>query len=312
MSDLKADETRTIVRDHYANVATKGGSCAPGCCDALNAAAGLGYTSADAAAAPDGADLGLGCGNPTAIASLRTGETVLDLGSGGGFDCFIAAKQVGPTGRVIGVDMTPEMVSRARANAAKVNATNVEFRLGEIEHLPVPDASVDAIVSNCVVNLSPEKSNVFREAFRVLKPGGRIALSDIVAIAPLPEAIRSQAAALAGCISGAAHIDDVRAMLVEAGFAKIRVEPLPHSAKIVGSWVPGIERYIASATIEATRPALVMNDGDMRGTRSGDDARGAMAANVARGAMTADGARGAMTASDEPAAATCCKPGCCS
>ena len=290
MSDLKADETRTIVRDHYAKVATKGASCAPGCCDGLNAAAGLGYTNADAAAAPEGADLGLGCGNPTAIASLQAGETVLDLGSGGGFDCFIAAKQVGPTGRVIGVDMTPEMVSRARANAAKVNATNVEFRLGEIEHLPVADASVDAIVSNCVVNLSPEKSNVFREAFRVLKPGGRIALSDVVAIAPLPPAIKQQAAALAGCIAGAANIDDVRAMLVEAGFAKVRVEPLPHSAKIVGAWVPGIEKYIASATIEATRPALVMTD---------DDARVAMT----------DGQRAAATGDER---VPCCNPGCCS
>lgn len=258
---MKAEETRNIVREHYAKVATKGGGCAPGCCDALMASSALGYSRDDSAAAPDGADLGLGCGNPTAIASLRTGEIVLDLGAGGGFDCFIAAKQVGPTGRVIGVDMTAEMVSRARENAAKVNATNVEFRLGEIEHLPVADGSVDAIVSNCVVNLSPEKANVFREAFRVLKPGGRIALSDIVAIAPLPDDIKGQAAALAGCIAGAAHIDDVRRMLVEAGFAKIRVEPLPHSAAIVGSWVPGIEKFVASASIEATRPALVEASG---------------------------------------------------
>jgi SAM-dependent methyltransferase len=254
MTDIKADETRTIVRDHYASVATKGGGCAPGCCDALTASTPLGYSSEDAAAAPDGADLGLGCGNPTAIASLRTGETVLDLGSGGGFDCFIAAKQVGPTGKVIGVDMTPEMISRARANAAKIEAKNVEFRLGEIEHLPVPDQSVDAIVSNCVVNLSPEKSNVFHEAFRVLKPGGRIALSDIVAIAPIPEAIQREALALAGCIAGAAPIEDVRRMLNEAGFTNVRVEPLPHSAAIVSAWLPGIEKFVASATIEATRP----------------------------------------------------------
>jgi SAM-dependent methyltransferase len=256
MTDLKADETRTIVRDHYAKVATSGGGCGPGCCDMLTtkASAALGYTSTEAAAAPEGADLGLGCGNPTAIASLREGETVLDLGSGGGFDCFIAAKQVGPTGHVIGVDMTPEMVSRARTNAAKVSATNVEFRLGEIEHLPVADASVDAIVSNCVVNLSPEKPTVFSEAFRVLKPGGRIALSDIVAIGPIPEPLRAQAAALAGCIAGAAPIEDVRAMLVAAGFVNVRVEPLPHSAQIVGAWVPGIEKFVASATIEAERP----------------------------------------------------------
>jgi arsenite methyltransferase len=252
---MKAEETRTIVREHYAKVAATGSGCAPGCCETLSAASALGYTSDDAAAAPEGADLGLGCGNPTAIASLRTGETVLDLGSGGGFDCFIAAKQVGPTGRVIGVDMTAEMITRARANAEKVKAANVEFRLGEIEHLPVADGSVDAILSNCVVNLSPEKSNVFREAFRVLKPGGRIALSDIVAIAPIPEPLREQAAALAGCIAGAAPIEDVRRMLVEAGFAKVKVEPVPQSAAIVGSWLPGIEKFVASVTIEATRPA---------------------------------------------------------
>jgi SAM-dependent methyltransferase len=250
---MKADETRTIVRTHYANVATNRTSgCAPGCCDTLTS---LGYSAEDNAAAPEGADLGLGCGNPTAIASLRAGETVLDLGSGGGFDCFIAAKQVGPTGHVIGVDMTPEMISRARTNAEKTQATNVEFRLGEIEHLPVSDASVDVILSNCVVNLSPEKSDVFREAFRVLKPGGRIVLSDIVAIAPIPEALRSQAAALAGCIAGAAPIEDVRAMLVAAGFASVKVEPVPHSAQIVGGWLPGIEQFVASATIEATKAA---------------------------------------------------------
>jgi len=254
---MKADETRNIVREHYAKVATGGAGCAPGCCEMLNdkASAALGYTSTDSAAAPDGADLGLGCGNPTAIASLRAGETVLDLGSGGGFDCFIAAKQVGPTGRVIGVDMTPEMITRARTNATKVNATNVEFRLGEIEHLPVADGSVDAIVSNCVVNLSPEKSTVFREAFRVLKPGGRIALSDVVAIAPLPAGLQDQVAALAGCIAGAAPIEDVRRMLVDAGFTDVRVEPLPHSAAIVGAWLPGIESFVASVTIEASRPA---------------------------------------------------------
>ena len=254
---MKAEHTRDIVREHYARAATKGTGCAPGCCDTLSAtaASALGYSADDSDAAPEGADLGLGCGNPTAIASLRAGETVLDLGSGGGFDCFIAAKQVGPAGRVIGVDMTAEMIARARANADKVQATNVEFRLGEIEHLPVADGSVDAILSNCVVNLSPEKSNVFREAFRVLKPGGRIALSDIVAIAPIPEALQGQAAALAGCIAGAAHIDDVRRMLVEVGFTNVKVEPLPHSAKIVGGWLPGIEKFVASATIEATRPA---------------------------------------------------------
>src|SRR5688500_8881797 len=171
MSETIADETRNIVRDHYAKVSTGTAGCAPGCCGAMptDQSKILGYSAADVAAVGDGADLGLGCGNPTAIASLRPGETVLDLGSGGGFDAFLAARAVGPTGRVIGVDMTAEMIDRARANARKLEAANVEFRLGEIEHLPVADGTVDVILSNCVINLSPEKAAVFREAFRVLR-----------------------------------------------------------------------------------------------------------------------------------------------
>jgi SAM-dependent methyltransferase len=218
------------------------------------AASTLGYTSEESSAAPEGADLGLGCGNPNAIASLREGETVLDLGSGGGFDCFIAARQVGPTGRVIGVDMTPDMVARARENARKVKSTNVEFRLGEIEHLPVADASIDAILSNCVINLSPEKPAVFREAFRVLRPDGRLAISDVVAIAPLPAELQDQVAALTGCVAGAAPLDEVRAMLKAAGFTDIDVKIAPRSAEIVGAWHPGIEKLVASATIEARKP----------------------------------------------------------
>jgi len=215
----------------------------------------LGYSEVDLAAVGDGADLGLGCGNPNAIASLRPGETVLDLGSGGGFDSFLAARAVGPTGRVIGVDMTPEMVTRARTNARKLEAKNVDFRLGEIEHLPVADGTVDVILSNCVINLSPEKSAVFNEAFRVLRVGGRLAISDVVAIAPIPPELRTQAAALAGCISGAAHIDDVRAMLTAAGFKSIVIKISPNSAQIVDSWMEGANRFIASATIEARRGA---------------------------------------------------------
>jgi SAM-dependent methyltransferase len=199
--------------------------------------------------------MGLGCGNPGAIASLRPGETVLDLGAGGGFDAFLAARAVGPTGKVIGVDMTPDMVTLARANARKVNATNVDFRLGEIEHLPVADATVDVILSNCVINLSPEKQAVFDEAFRVLRVGGRLAISDVVAIAPIPEPLRNEAAAVCGCIGGAASLDEVKAMLAKAGFKSIEVTLAPNSAAIVDSWMPGASKFIASATIEARRGA---------------------------------------------------------
>jgi SAM-dependent methyltransferase len=256
MNDTKPDEMRAIVRDHYGKIATKGGSCAPGCCGPAGSdAKTLGYTSEQQQAAPDGADLGLGCGNPTAIAALRPGETVLDLGSGAGFDCFLAARQVGSEGHVIGVDMTSEMIAKARANAHKVKANNVEFRLGEIEHLPVADNSVDVVLSNCVLNLSPEKSAAYRESFRVLRAGGRLAISDVVATAAIPAELQNQAAALTGCVSGAAPIDDIRAMLAEAGFTDVAVTIVPQSAQIVGAWLPGIERFVASATIEARKPA---------------------------------------------------------
>jgi SAM-dependent methyltransferase len=256
MTDMKSDDIRNIVRDHYGAVARQGAStgCAPGCCVPGSAqdSRTLGYAGDEQV--PEGANLGLGCGNPTAIASLRSGETVLDLGSGGGFDCFIAAHQVGDTGKVIGVDMTADMVALARANARKVNATNVEFRLGEIEHLPVADGSIDVILSNCVINLSPDKRAVFGEAFRVLAPGGRLAISDVVAIAAIPPELQNQAAALAGCVAGAAPLDEVRAMLAEAGFVDVDVKIAPRSAEIVGSWLPGIEQFVASATLEARKP----------------------------------------------------------
>jgi arsenite methyltransferase len=256
MKERKADETRAIVRKHYGQIAKAGETGAPGCCDTFRPgyAQALGYDAEDERRAPAGADLGLGCGNPTAIAALRTGEVVLDLGAGGGFDCFLAARQVGPTGHVIGVDMTPDMVSRARANAAKVKAENVEFRLGEIEHLPVRDASVDVILSNCVINLSPEKRAVFTEAFRVLKPDGRLAISDVVSTGPIPVDLQMQAAALAGCVAGAAPIAEVRAMLAAAGFVDVDINIAPRSAEIVGAWLPGIEKFVASATIEARKP----------------------------------------------------------
>ena len=259
MSDVTADETRTLVREHYAKAATGSAGCAPSCCGAAmpnDQSLALGYTPDQLAAVPEGADLGLGCGNPTAIAALRPGEVVLDLGAGGGFDSFLAARAVGPTGRVIGVDMTPEMVNKARANARKIEATNVEFRLGEIEHLPVADQTVDAILSNCVINLSPEKRAAFAEAFRVLRPGGRLAISDVVAIAPIPPELQAQAAALAGCISGAAPLDELRAMLAAVGFVDVNVTIAPRSAAIVDSWLEGASKFIASATIEARRPGV--------------------------------------------------------
>jgi arsenite methyltransferase len=258
MNDRSAEEIRTEVRGHYAQVACGGaGCCGAGCAPSPDASLALGYGADELAAAPEGANLGLGCGNPQAIAALRPGETVLDLGSGGGFDCFLAAKQVGPAGRVIGVDMTPEMIARARTNAAKVGATNVEFRLGEIERLPVPDGAVDVILSNCVINLSPDKSAVFREALRVLKPGGRLAVADVVATAPVPDAVRGDLALHAGCVAGAAAADDVAAMLRAAGFTDVRVEVRPESREFIRNWFPGTgaEDYIASATIEAQRPA---------------------------------------------------------
>jgi len=200
--------------------------------------------------------MGLGCGNPQAIAALRSGETVLDLGAGGGFDCFLAAKQVGESGRVIGVDMTPDMVTKARGNATKLGATNVEFRLGEIEHLPVSDGTVDVILSNCVVNLSPDKKSVFLEAFRVLKPGGRLAISDVVATRELPAALGDLIASFAACIAGAAPVEDVRRWLQEAGFQDIAVQVSEPSRAFIREWMPGsnAEAFIASASIQAIKP----------------------------------------------------------
>ena len=264
MSNATADETRTVVREHYAKVSKGQAGCAPGCCATMptDQSRKLGYSADDLENVPEGADMGLGCGNPNAIASLRPGETVLDLGAGGGFDAFLAARAVGPTGKVIGVDMTPDMVSLARTNARKVHATNVEFRLGEIEHLPVADGTVDVILSNCVINLSPDKQSVFDEAFRVLRVGGRLAISDVVAIAPIPDALRNDVAAVCGCIGGAATIDEVRAMLAKAGFKSIALTISPTSAQIVDSWMPGVSKFIASATIEARRGAEKATTGD--------------------------------------------------
>ncbi len=251
------EDVRRAVRDQYGAIARTGGSCSPSCCGSgADMSLKLGYSDADLAAVPEGANLGLGCGNPRAIAALQPGETVLDLGAGGGFDCFLVAKQVGPSGRVIGVDMTADMVAKARSNAQKVNASNVEFRLGEIEHLPVADSSVDVILSNCVINLSPDKEAVFKEAFRVLKPGGRLAISDVVNTHPLPDALLADAAALTGCASGAVSRDRLHELLAGAGFQDIHVALSAGSREFISDWLPGsnLEDYVASATIEAIKP----------------------------------------------------------
>ncbi|HSO56538.1 MAG TPA: arsenite methyltransferase, partial [Candidatus Nanopelagicales bacterium] len=215
---------KKFVRERYAGIARQGTSCCgPGTScgcggEAESGSLKIGYSSKEIEAVPPGADLGLGCGNPVALASLRKGEVVLDLGSGAGFDCFLAAREVGPEGKVIGVDMTPDMIEKARGNAEKGGYGNVEFRLGEIENLPAADHSVDAVLSNCVINLSPDKEKVFSEAYRVLKPGGRVMISDIVLTADLPEAVAGSLAAYAGCIAGALRKEKYLRLMEEAGF----------------------------------------------------------------------------------------------
>ena len=264
MDALKNDEIRQVVRQKYGRVAEgleTGCGCGPTCSSGASMASseslsqGFGYTADDVGTVPQGSNMGLGCGNPQAIAALKPGEIVLDLGSGGGFDCFLAARQVGVTGRVIGVDMTPEMISKARANTEKCGYLNIEFRLGEIENLPVADATVDVIISNCVINLSPDKPRVFSEAYRVLKPGGRLAISDVIAFAELPEAVRQDMAFYAGCIAGASIVSEVEAMLQTSGFTDIRVLPKDESKLFIRDWAPGtdIEEYVVSASIEAIK-----------------------------------------------------------
>jgi SAM-dependent methyltransferase len=265
--EIENDSVKNIVRERYGRIAEEGGSCgcAPTCCspgktsdqhDPVAASQRLGYSPDQTSDAPEGSNLGLGCGNPQAIAALKAGETVLDLGSGAGFDAFLAARAVGPAGRVLGVDMTPEMVSKARKNAAKGEFANVEFRLGEIESLPVADATVDVIISNCVINLSPDKGRVFREGFRVLKSGGRLAISDIVAFAPIPDELRKDWELYTGCVAGASLVDDLKLMLQQAGFSQIRIVRKGKSREIIGGWFPGrkAEDFVASANIEAVKP----------------------------------------------------------
>lgn len=226
---MKKEEIKKNVREGYAAVAKSGSSCCgpqtTGCCGidvAKGISKGIGYSEADLSSVPDGANLGLGCGNPVALASLKEGEVVLDLGSGAGFDCFLAANRVGQKGKVIGVDMTPEMLEKARENASKGGYENVEFRLGEIENLPLADNHVDIIISNCVINLSPDKERVFQEAYRVLKPGGRLMVSDIVLLEELPPAVQKSVAAYIGCLAGAALKDKYLDAIKRAGFAEVK------------------------------------------------------------------------------------------
>ena len=268
MNANKLDDVRQSVREAYTGVAEASDSSAccgeaASCCGVSEDAAinrlistRLGYSQDDLDSVPEGADMGLGCGNPRAIASLKAGETVLDLGSGGGFDAFLAAREVGAEGRVIGVDMTPAMISKARANAARGDFDNVEFRLGEIEHLPVADDSIDVIISNCVINLSPDKEQVFRDAWRVLRAGGRLAISDVVATAELPESVRDDPFLHSACIAGAATVEALEEMLVGAGFCDIRIRPLDRSREFIREWAPGrsVEDYVCSASIEAVKP----------------------------------------------------------
>jgi SAM-dependent methyltransferase len=258
-------QIKEMVRARYGDIATaaEAACCAPSpysCCGPAatpdDKARRMGYSEVELAAVPEGANLGLGCGNPQAIAALQPGEIVVDLGSGAGFDCFLAARQVGDAGCVIGVDMTHEMLKKARDNAARIGAGNVEFRLGELERLPIADNSVDVVISNCVINLVPDKAQVFREAFRVLKPGGRLTVSDVINIAPLPEELQADTALLCGCVAGAAPAERIEAWLREAGFVDVRVKPNFEGREMVESWASGrgIEDYIAPAMVEARKP----------------------------------------------------------
>ncbi len=282
MKTRDKEEIREAVRDSYGKVArlgTKASGLSPAlsCCDEQGISdakrspasccgapeftpeqmsKAMGYSKDDLDSTPEGANLGLGCGNPVALASLQPGETVVDLGSGGGFDCFLAANEVGKDGKVIGVDMTPDMISRARKNAQDADTDNVEFRLGEIEHLPVADNSADIIMSNCVINLSPDKQSVYKDAFRVLKPGGRLSISDILATSPLPEEIKNDLKKLSACVGGAALIDDTRELLEKAGFKEIKITPKNESRDLIREWAPGsnVGDYVVSAYIEAVKP----------------------------------------------------------
>jgi len=284
------DALRSQVREGYAGIARAGGwsaaqigvdaqsCCTPGggCCGPATftpnqLAQAIGYSQRELSFAPEGANMGLSCGNPTAIASLCAGETVLDLGAGGGFDCFIAGAKVGAQGRVIGVDMTPEMVSKARRNiegyTKQTRLANVEFRLGEIENLPVADASVDVVISNCVLNLSPDKPRVWREVARVLKPGGRVAVSDLALLKPLPEAVRADVEALVGCVAGAVLVDETRAQAEAAGLSDIVLHSKPEYIDAMTNWEDPLYRKIVAALPPGSKPSDYITSLDVTAVR---------------------------------------------
>jgi SAM-dependent methyltransferase len=248
-----------------------GGCCGPSTLSPDQVAAAIGYADADLSANPQAANMGLSCGNPTAIAALRPGEVVLDLGSGGGFDCFIAGRRVGASGRVIGVDMTPDMVSRARGNLAvyreKSGLTNVEFRLGEIENIPAADASVDVVISNCVLNLSPDKPRVWREIARVLRPGGRVAVSDLALLRPLPESIRNDIEALVGCVAGAVLVEETRAQMHAAGLRHITLTSKPEYIDAMTQWEDPLYRRIVAALPAGSKASDYITSLDIAATR---------------------------------------------
>ena len=271
-SGLDAETQRKVVRERYASIAVEKSEAERGCCSSDDSccsptetaaptdetARQLGYSESELESVGGDANLGLGCGNPRAIASLNAGESVLDLGSGAGFDCFLAAQEVGEMGRVIGVDMTPEMVEKARANASRNDAGDVEFRLGEIEHLPVSDESIDVIISNCVVNLSPDKPQVFDEAFRVLRSGGRLAISDVVLTAEVPHDVRTDPDSVASCVAGASTIDRLETILTDTGFESVNISPKDDSDEFIRDWDDDydVSEFLVSATITARKPEV--------------------------------------------------------
>ncbi len=290
-------DVREVVRAGYAKIANEGhlsaaygnqpaqvgGCCGPtatsaGCCggdagwSAQQLAEQIGYSAEQVAALPQGANMGLSCGNPTAIAALQPGEVVVDLGSGGGFDCFLAGPKVGPTGKVIGIDMTPDMVVKARRNIAayqtQTGLGNVEFRLGEIEHLPLADASVDVIISNCVLNLSPDKPQVWREIARVLKPGGRVAVSDMALLQPLPESVKHEVAAMIGCVAGAVLVDEYRQAILDAGLVVESLKPKPEYIAALRSFKDPLYARIAESLPAGTDIADLVTSIDVTATRS--------------------------------------------